>query len=276
MSVEPEGEGKTVFPGQSRRTIHDNVASPQTDTVLGKVGCILQAFSADNATLGISEIARTTGLAKATVYRLCSEMATLGLLDRHWSKFQLGLRLFELGSMVQRQRLLRDLATPFLQDLLQKTNETIHLGIPVDGQVIYVVRLTGHQSHTAPSLLAGRAPMHCTATGKAMLAHLPSELVDSLMSGPLEEFTKFTIVARNVLDDELARVRSTGVAVENQEMSLNFCSVAAPIFGPGRRLLGAVSVTGPTTRVNIDPVAAEVRSAANRISDRAGTYWDLV
>ncbi|MFT7601556.1 MAG: DNA-binding IclR family transcriptional regulator [Acidimicrobiales bacterium] len=269
-------EGETVFPGQSRSGIHENVAAPQTGTVLGKVGCILQAFSTDNATLGISEIARTTGLAKATVYRLCTEMAELGLLDRHWSQFQLGLRLFELGSMVQRQRLLRDLATPFLQDLRLKTNETIHLGIPADGEVFYVVRLTGHQSHTAPSRLAGRAPMHCTATGKAMLAHLPSELVDSLMSRPLEKFTKFTILARNVLDDELARTRSTGVAVENEEMSLSFRSVAAPIFGPGRRLLGAVSVTGPTSRVKIDSVATEVRTAANQISDRAATYWDLV
>lgn len=269
-------KGETVFPGQSRQGIHGNAAPTQTTSVLGKVGCILQAFSADNATLGISEISRITGIAKATVYRLCCEMTDLGLLDRHWSEYQLGLRLFELGSLVQRERLLREVATPFLQDLRVRTNETIHLAIPADGEVVYVVRLTGHQSLTAPSRLAGRAPMHCTATGKAMLAHLTPELVDSLMSRPLEEFTKFTILARNVLDDELARVRSTGVAVENEELTLNFRSIAAPIFGPGRRLLGAVSVTGPTTRVNIDSVATEARNAASRISDRAATYWDLV
>lgn len=264
----------TVSPKAPQREVRER-ESPDTTTVLGKVGCILEAFTTDNASLGISEISRTTGISKATVHRLCCEMTELGLLDRDWSQFQLGMRLFELGSMVQSQRVLRDVATPFLQDLRAKTNETIHLGIPADGHVLYVVRLTGHQSQEAPSRVAGRAPMHCTATGKAMLAHLPSQLVESLVSRPLKKYTRYTTVSRELLEAELIDVRKNGFAIQNQETTMGFCSVGAPIFGPGRRLLGAVAVTGPIRRVNIDTSALKVRQTADRISAQAATNWDL-
>jgi DNA-binding IclR family transcriptional regulator len=246
------------------------------DSVLGKVGLILDAFTADDTTLGISELSRATGVAKATVFRLSRDLAELGLLDKHGSRFRLGLRLFELGSLVQRQRLLHDLAMPFLQDLRSTTNETVHLGIPTDGQVFYVARLAGHQSHTAPSRIAGRAPMHCTATGKAMLAHLPEALLDEVLAKPLTAHTPYTIVVRSVLDEELEKVRSAGVAVENEELTLQFRSVAAPVFGPGRRLLGAVSVTGPTNRVSAESMTRVVRSAGANISDQAASQWELV
>lgn len=264
------------FSGDSRRSIHDDTEQLPPDSVLGKVGLILRVFDADNATLGISEIARQTGIPKATVFRLCRDMATLGFLDRHWSEFRLGMRLFELGALVQRQRLLHELAMPFLQDLRVATNETVHLGIPRDGEVFYVARLAGHQSHVAPSRIAGRAPMYCTATGKAILAHLPAPLVDDFLSRPMVPHTRSTIVAPNVLREQLVRIRESGVAYEHGEISDEFCSVAAPVFGPGRRLLGAVSVTGPTSRLSIDAATPRVRAAGSKISDRASSYWDLV
>lgn len=273
----PDGSARdSEFPGTSRVGIHEGERALGTESVLGKVGLILEAFSADNATLGISELARATGLAKATVFRLCNDMTALGLLDRHWSEFRLGMRLFELGALVQRQRILHEVAMPFLQDLRGRTNETVHLGIPQGGQVFYVARLAGHQSQSAPSRIAGRAPMHCSATGKVMLAYLPDALVDDLLGRPLAALTGSTIVVPTVLRAELAQVRERGYAVENEEMAVGFRSVAAPVFGPGRRLLGAVSVTGPTSRVSVEGLAGTVRAAAGRISDRAATSWDLV
>lgn len=269
MADRSEGADKSQTPSSKPAAI-------TAASVLGKVGLILNAFTADDTTLGISELSRATGVAKATVFRLSRDLAELGLLDKHGTQFRLGLRLFELGSLVERQHLLHDLAMPFLQDLRATTNETVHLGIPTDGQVFYVARLAGHQSHSAPSRIAGRAPMHCTATGKVMLAHLPEALLDEVMAEPLTAHTPYTIVVRGVLDEELAKVRETGVAVENEEMTLSFRSVAAPVFGPGRRLLGAVSVTGPTNRVSAESMARLVRSTGNSISEKAASYWDLV
>lgn len=251
-------------------------SKPDESSVLGKVGLILDVFSVEDTTLGISEMARATGLAKATVFRLSRDMTDLGLLDKHGSRFRLGLRLFELGSLVHGQRLLHDLAMPYLQDLRATTNETVHLGIPTGGQVFYVARLAGHQSHTAPSRIAGRAPMHCTATGKVMLAHLPRSLVDEVLYGPLEAHTRYTIVVPQVLDEELTKIKAAGFAVENEELTLQFRSVAAPVFGPGRRLLGAVSVTGPTNRVTAEPAARVVKAAGASISEKAATSWDLL
>ncbi|MEM9655790.1 MAG: IclR family transcriptional regulator [Actinomycetota bacterium] len=245
------------------------------DSVLGKVGLILDAFSAEEPTLGVSELCRVTGVPKATVFRLTRDLTALGMLDRDGSRYRLGLRLFELGSLVHRQRLLHDLAMPFLQDLRARTDETVHLGIPADGEVIYLARLAGHQTHTAPSRIAGRTPMHCTATGKAMLANLPDALRAEVLAKPLTAETPYTIVVRSVLDQELERVRAAGFAVENEELALQFRSVAAPVFGPGGRLLGAVSVTGPTSRITAEATAGPVRAAAAGISDAAAVRWEL-
>jgi DNA-binding IclR family transcriptional regulator len=239
------------------------------------VRLILDVFALDASELGLSELARRTGVAKATVHRLATELVEIGLLERSGSSFRLSVHLFELGARVRHQRTLRDLALPFLQDLRTATRETIHLGIPQPPHVLYIERLSGHEVGPAPSVVAGRSPLHCSATGKAILAHLPPPVLESVLARPLPRFTGYTLTTHAVLLKTLDEVRRTGIAIEREEMHLGFMSVAAPVFGPGARLVGAVSATGPTARADSDALAVRVRACAAAISRAASSCWEL-
>jgi len=245
-------------------------------SVLGKVAVLLDAFGPETNEMGLNELARATGLPKATVHRLAGELVAAGFLERSGTNYALGPHLFELGQRVPRRRLLREAALPFLEDVFVATRETVHLAV-VDGlEVVYVERIAGHRSPEIPSAVAGRLPLHCTATGKALLANGPAELLTGVLAAGLERRTPFTIVVPALLVEELAKVRTSGIAFEREETRISFVSVAAPVFGRKGQVLAAISVTGPRQR--LDPVssAGVVRLAARGLTRvLAGTVVDL-
>jgi DNA-binding IclR family transcriptional regulator len=110
--------------------------------VLQKARLILDAFDAHSRRLGLSELSRRSGLAKTTVYRVASEMVSVGLLARHGRQYELAPLLFELGQRVPRTRALRLAAAPYLEDLAITTRETVVLGVPGDHEVLFVERST--------------------------------------------------------------------------------------------------------------------------------------
>ncbi|RFS84191.1 IclR family transcriptional regulator [Actinomadura spongiicola] len=225
----------------------DAVLEPTTETasVLGKVQLILEAFGLDDEELGLSELTRRTGLAKASVHRLSQELVRWGLLERRHGKYRLGMRLFEIGQRVPRQRILRDLARPFMEDLLRATGETVHLAV-VDGlEVLYLEKVSGHRRVGRPSRVAGRMPLHCTATGKALLAFGPRSLLDEVVAAPLARTTPRTTIAPGLLEQELRRARELGYAVEYEQARIGYMSVAIPLAGATGATVAALSVTGP-------------------------------
>jgi DNA-binding IclR family transcriptional regulator len=235
-------------------------------SVLGRAVRLLGAFGPDDAEVGLSELARRAGLPKASAHRLAEQLTAEGLLERAGPRYRLGLRLFELGQLVPRRRLLREAALPFLEDVFIATRETVHLAVPDGMEVLYVERLSGHRSGDTPSRVAGRLPLHCTATGQAMLAHSPAEVFEALVARPLERRTPRTIVVPSVLAAELAQVRSRGWAYERDQTRLGYASVASPVFGPRDEVLGALSVTGPDRRIDPERIAPVVTTAARGLS----------
>ena len=187
-------------------------------SVLGKADALLGAFAVDDdQELGLSELARRTGLAKATVHRLATELVTLDYLERSGTRFRLGCRLFELGQRVPRPAVLREAARPFMEDLLIATHETIHLAVRDGHEVLYVEKLAGRRRVAAPSRVAGRMPLHCTATGKAILAFSPPDVQARVLESRLARRTPFTITDPRALGAELRRVAHDGLAVEMEE-----------------------------------------------------------
>jgi DNA-binding IclR family transcriptional regulator len=234
------------------------------ESVIGRIGLVLDAFGADDADLGLTELARRSGLAKPTVHRLAAQLVDAGFLERHGTDYRLGVRLFEIGQRVPAARRLRDAALPFMEDLFVATRETVHLGVPSGTEVMYLEKIRGHRAVEAPTRVAGRLPMHCTATGKAMLAHLPDEVVAQALSSMTRQ-TSHTVMVQSVVRGQLAEVRRTGFSVEHEETKLGYVSVASPVF-EGESLVGAISVTGPTYRLQLDSVSGTVRTAARALS----------
>ncbi|MDG3008978.1 IclR family transcriptional regulator [Rhodococcus sp. D2-41] len=236
------------------------------DTVLGKAVTILRAFRADDQTLPLAEIVRRTGLHKATAHRLAQDLAANRLLDRVEGGYRLSSGLFELGMRASLERSLLEMAMPFLQDLYERTHETVHLGVRDGHDVVYVAKIGGHRQAKAPSRTGGRMPLHCTAIGKVLLAHADPALRAEVLSAPLVRRTPHTVVAPGLLRRQLERVKEEGVAFEHEESALGLVCVAAPVFGAEDEPVAAVSVTGPVGRFRPETQVAAVRAAATGLS----------
>jgi DNA-binding IclR family transcriptional regulator len=244
------------------------------NSVLGKVRLILEAFGPDDEHISLTEITRRSGVPKASVHRLAQELLQWGLLERHGSDYWLGMRLFEIGQRVPRQRILRDAARPYMEDLYQATNETIHLAV-LDGlEVLYLEKVSGHGQITRPSRVAGRMPLHCTATGKVMLAFGPSRVVDEVLAAPLKRVTRYTVSAPGLLLEELARARENGYAVEREQTREGFASVAIPLIGAAGDVMGALSVAAPTCRTDVPRFAGLLNMVGRRIMKSVSATQD--
>jgi DNA-binding IclR family transcriptional regulator len=235
-------------------------------SVLGKVRLILESFTTDSDELSLAELVRRSGVAKATVHRLAAELVEWGLLERAGTSYRLGLRLFELGQIVPRQRILREAALPYMQDLLAATGETIHFAIHEGLDVMYVEKIIGHRGLNQESRVAGRLPLYCTATGKAILAFSPPSLLEEVLSRGLAPVTRYTITSPAVLRMQVERTRGEGIAMESEETRLGYMSMAVPVFGRRSALAGAMSITAPTVRMNAARFSGALRAAAAGIT----------
>ena len=243
---------------------------PDRKSVIGKVELILDALADDGGRVGLSALARASGLPKASVHRICGDLVKWGVVERRADSFQLGPRLYELGARVPSSRRLRDTALPFLEELLVATEHTVHLAVPSGDGVFYVDKLVVHSSQPTPFAAAAQMPIHATATGKVILAFgPPTALVDAL-ARPLEAMTANTLTDPVLLSEELDRTVARGYAVEQDELVDGFSSVAAPIRGYAQRLIGAISVTSVTAELSIARVAPMVSATAEAISRKLG------
>lgn len=237
------------------------------NSVLGKVRLILEAFAIDDVDLSLSELARRTGISKASVYRLGQELLEWGMLERSGTNYRLGMRAFELGSRVPRFRVLRDALRPYMERLHQTTKETVHLGV-LDGlELLYLEKIADSAKVARPSRIAGRLPLHTTATGKVLLAYSPAYVLEQLLSRPLERRLPSTIVAPAMLVEQARKVRELGYATEFEETALGYSSVAVPLFGSSGLLLAGLAITAPTYRANTAGYIAALTAVSRRIAD---------
>ncbi|KOX34615.1 MULTISPECIES: IclR family transcriptional regulator [Streptomyces] len=234
-----------------------------SDTVLGKALGILRAFGPADSVLPLAELVRRTGLAKGTVHRVAGDLVHHRLLDKTEHGYRLSGGLFELGLRAAAERTLLEVAMPFLQDVYERTHETVHLGVREGHEVVYVAKIGGHRQANAPSRTGGRMPLHCTAIGKVLLAYAGEEERAAILTGPLERRTAHTVIAPGLLSRQLANVLETGLAYEQEESTPGLLCVAAPVLAAdGATALAGISVAGPVGRFRPESHANAVRAAA--------------
>lgn len=237
------------------------------DTVLGKAVAILRSFTADDTVLSLAELVRRTGLPKGSVHRVAGDLVEHRLLDKRPGGYRLSGGLFELGMLAAAERTLLELAMPFLQDLYERTHETVHLGVLDDSAVVYIAKIGGHRQARAPSRPGGRMPLHCTAIGKALLAYADPDLQRRVLAGPLERRTPHTVMAPGLLRRQLDGVLENGVAFEREESTPGLLCVSAPVLDvDGQTAVAAISVTGPVGRFRPEAHISAVRAAAHTLS----------
>lgn len=239
-------------------------ASPPS--VLSKVDRILSAFDVEHQVIGLSDLARVTDLAKPTVHRLATELVALGLLDRTEDRFSLGRRLFELGQLVPRYRDITRLAIPFVEDLYVATGATVFLSVRDGNQVLYVFKIRGHGGENEVSSIAGRLPLHCTATGRAILATEPPSVLEECIAAGLPRLTRHTVVSPNLLRQIVERARRTGAASEREEVRLGYGAAAAAVIGPNAQPVAAIGIATPIHKGEPDSYRSLVRTSAMALS----------
>jgi DNA-binding IclR family transcriptional regulator len=236
---------------------------------------LLKSFSEEHVDIGISELSRRLGVAKSTVHRLAATLVSEGLLeqDRETEKYRLGIALFRLGALVRRRMDVSNQARPYLYELREKTNETVHLAILDGAEIMYVYNLESTQAIRMRSDLGVRKPAYCTAEGQAILAFQPPEVVERVIAQGLLPRTPQTITDPAKLQKALAVVRQRGCAVEDEESEIGMRSISAPIRNDAGDVIASVGVAGPVTRLSKKAIAAfipHVIETANAVSLRLG------
>jgi IclR family transcriptional regulator, KDG regulon repressor len=251
-------------------------SSPYFSQMLDRVMRILDCFNADEAELRLGELVDRTGLHKSTVYRLLGAMREYGLVgvDEDSGKFHLGLKFFELGTLAIRRLRIEEHAHPILERLVEQTGETAHLCVLDGSDVVYVAKVESFHALRIPSAVGLRNPAYCTGVGKALLAYLTEErLAAYLARTSLRAFTKKTIRSKADLRAELAAIALRGYAIDDGEREEGVRCVGAAVRDYSGRVVAAISIAGPATRVTRERVAELARhviGAAQAISAKAG------
>lgn len=228
---------------------------------------VLEAFAGRPARLTLSELVAHTGLPKTTVHRVAVELVQLGALERRIGGYSLGPRLFELGQLVPRQRRLRDVALPYMQEVYEATRETVQLALLDRLEVLDIEIIHGHRRVSGPASRSGRMPFHCTGVGKAIVAFSPPDVVAQALARPLAPWTPRTITDRVLLRVELAQIRRDGVAFDRGESERSLVCAAAPIVKADDTALAAISVSmGDRSPLALKRVVPMVKRAADAIS----------
>ena len=240
---------------------------------------LLKVFRSREGELGVSELARRLDLGKSTVHRLLTTLAAEGLIeqDRRSGGYRLGLIMFELGEAVRVHLDLHVAAGPVLATLREQTGESTQVGVLDGSEVVYVDRAESSQSLRLFTETGRRVPVHCTSSGKVLLAHLPEEHLQHLLPDlPLPALTPYTITDPARLQLELAKVRRRGWGEAVNERELGVASVAAPIRDATGAVVAAIGIGAPTVRlggVRRRQLGRLVVDAGQAVSRRLG--WSL-
>jgi len=225
---------------------------------------VLDAFDHAHRSLTLSDIARRADLPLATTYRIVGELDAARLLVRRPDgAYEIGARGWHLGLLAP-QTALREAALPHLQDLVTVTGHTVHMAV-LDGPAALVLeRLAGSRTLPTRHTPGTRLPLHCTAVGKALLAHAPATVRAAALAG-LTRHTAYTVTDPRSLERQLDHIRRSGVARSAQEHRLGVSSVAVPLLDHSG-LVAALGLLAPLTSARLGNSLAPLRAAAAAIT----------
>ncbi|MCE8547411.1 IclR family transcriptional regulator [Ruegeria pomeroyi] len=245
---------------------------------VSKALSLLALFNHGRLEMGLSELTRLSGMNKATVYRMMTELQAAGFVEQ-----MNGDRAYRLGPEVLRLAALREAAVPLLsvsRDVLRRlcdeTGETSHMSIQRNGQLTTLTH--AYSSHHGTRVAMEDAEilsLHATGSGLAFLAFSSEEVVEHALSAPLVKHTPQTETDPERLRQALAEAQRSGVAESVGGFEADVHSHAAPIFGADQRPIGALAVAAPVSRMTVElksRVRTALKAAALDLTQRTGGF----
>lgn len=242
---------------------------PESVAAVLKVFAILQSLAERNET-GISELSVKLAMPKATVYRFLQTMKSLGYVrqEADSERYGLTMKMFELGTKALQYPDLVELAKPHMQHLADETGETVHLGMLIDSEIIYVHKVDSRHMLGMYSRVGRRAPLHCTAIGKVLLAWESADRQARALAGcDFKRYREKTITDRAAFQAELERTREQGFGQDREEFDEHIRCVGVPIFDRHNQAVAGLSVSFPTFRFDVarEPAVVAMLHEASRV-----------
>lgn len=214
-----------------------------------------KVVNSDNG-ISVTEISNCLNIHKSTTHRLLSTLVYRGYIKKDGNNLYFpGIKLLEIGSLTLNKSDMRQEIKPYLEKLMQITEETIHLGVLDNYEVIYIDKVESPHTIRMYSSVGKRAPVHCTGLGKTLLAFSEEETIEEFLSlKKLEKYTKNTITDPDKFKKHLKKIKDRGYAVDNQEHEDNINCISAPIFNHQGEAIAAFSISGPANRMTLKRV----------------------
>ena len=237
---------------------------------------ILELFSLEKPEWGVTEISKALNIYKSNVHNVLTTLAEKGFVikDSKTDKYKFGIKFFELGSIVIKNMDLRKIAHPYIEELSKEFNETVHLGVLDKGRVVSIEREESDKGLCSHIEIGRRAPLHCTAVGKAMMSYLSENEINLIIKEKgLEKYTENTIINKTELENEFKKIREQGYAIDSMEHEEGVRCVASSIRDYSGGVIASMSVSGPAFRINennIPVIAKKVKEYCNCISKEMG------
>jgi DNA-binding IclR family transcriptional regulator len=251
-----------------------------SDELRGGVQSVARALQAleliaEAGELGVTDLGRRLGVHKATASRLAATLAEGGMVERDPAsdRYRLGFGLIRLAGTAMAGLDLVRTSRPVLEDLAERTHESVTLGVFSNDEVIYVDQVSSPRLIVSGNWIGRRTPLHCSASGKVFLAWLPMDKRDRLLARPLEVATPRTVTDLAILQRQLEEARIRGYATILEEIEEGLNAVAAPVRQAGGEVVAAIAVSGPSFRVrpvDLPRLGRVTVDAAAAVSRRLG------
>ncbi len=226
---------------------------------------------AEHQPIGVGELARSLALPKTSVQRALTTLGEAGWLRQEADgsgRWRVSARVLAFGRGSARQ-ILRDVSLATMRELRSETDETILLFVREGDEVVAIEGLEGTKPVRAHTSLGTTAPLHASASGKAILAELPDDELEAYIGNGLAQHTEHTITDPRALRSELERIRKRGYATHRGEWLHDVAAVGAVIRGSDGRAESAIVIAAPAERVPRSrerELGDRVAAAAHRIS----------
>lgn len=221
--------------------------------VLHKALDVLEALRGGQDGVSLAELSARVAMPKPTVYRIVATFESRGYIDRSGGgACRLSRKLLELHGEGFSEQSIIEAARPAMAELVRTCKETVNLGVLDAGEVVVIETMESPQAVRMSSKIGNRRYPHSTALGKVLLAGMPDKDVERhLRAKGMPAFTQNTLTTEEALLTELNKVRAQGYALDNRENEEDGRCVAAPIIGPGKRVVASISISGPLPRMTV-------------------------
>jgi len=241
---------------------------------------LLEQFHDEVDELGVTELSKRLKLHKNNVFRLLATLESRNYIEQNkvTENYRLGLKTLELGQTFIKQMGLLRQSRPVLEALVKECNETTYVAILKESHIVYLDVVETDLTVRVVPRVGARLPAYCTAAGKVQIAFMSDEELENYLppNKELKRYTSKTLIDRDELKKHLKLVAEQGYAMDDEEMDVGVKCVGAPIRDYTRRIIGAVSISGPSMRFSDERMEKEliplVVKAGEEISHKLGYH----